>query len=160
MLRESRSSSTSPESRQHISNKSNAPIMSGKKLLATLTDTYQQILATIESIQGDPNAVPVTSTAKRIAGHLVIKDLTEVLDTCQTLAGLFPEIQNLVSAFQTCYEHYFGNLTAKSEPVKTDTLWEHISGAVVIVGMIWEKLEANRLVKQPQWTELSHRASW
>ncbi|MFX0112980.1 MAG: hypothetical protein ACFFB3_00380 [Candidatus Hodarchaeota archaeon] len=158
LLREFGDSSTSPESRLDISNKNIYPVMSGKKALATLTDTYQQILATIESVQGDANAVPVTFTVKRIAGRLVLKDLIEVLNICQTLTGLPLEIQNLMNAFQAYYKHYFGDLTAKTIPIRTEELWEHIPGAAVIVGMLVEKLGASQLTAQPQWAELSLRA--
>jgi hypothetical protein len=116
-----------------VSSGNNTMTEGTKEEFRDLTDSYEKILANIDSIRGDQQPSPITPTGKRIAGHLLLKDLQEFLETLQNLTGLPIEAQNKITAYSTRLNQHFQELVGSGRNISPDELWKRIPGAVKMI---------------------------
>ncbi|MFW9915788.1 MAG: hypothetical protein ACFFGZ_09295 [Candidatus Thorarchaeota archaeon] len=117
----------------HGSSANNTMIEGTKEDYRDLVDSYEKILASIDSIQGDQQPSPITPTGKRIAGHLLIKDLQEFLKILQNLTGLPLETRDKITAYKTRLNQHFQELVGSNREISPDELWKRIPGAVEMI---------------------------
>jgi hypothetical protein len=113
-----------------------------EKEIQALTEFYQKIQATVEDIQKDATAALMTSTGKRIAGQLVVKDLRGALEALQNVIGLPSDVQGRVSDYQAYLNQHFENFSNNNTEADPDLLWEHIPQATELLGRILNSLFA------------------
>lgn len=124
---------SSNEFASQTSSINNASAQGNKEEYRDLTESYEKILANIENIQGDQQPSLVTPIGKRIAGHLLIKDLQEFLETLQNLTGLPIAAQDKITAYSTYLNQHFRELVSSNTIVSPDELWKRIPGAVELI---------------------------
>ncbi|MFW9914039.1 MAG: hypothetical protein ACFFGZ_00385 [Candidatus Thorarchaeota archaeon] len=124
--------------RDLLSNSGNSPLNSNNELENAISH-FEKATATIESIQGDPNSVPITPTGKQIAERLVIKDLSDLLGILQSLANLPESVQDKIATCQAYLNVYIDN-SSKNGITTPNTLWKHVPGAVELIEEILEEL--------------------
>ncbi|MFX0113418.1 MAG: hypothetical protein ACFFB3_02610 [Candidatus Hodarchaeota archaeon] len=108
--------------------------------LIPIMESFQKIIAAVGSGQDRPNAVPITPIGKRIAGHLVAKDLKSLLDILQNLENLPIDVQSKITAYSACLERLFGTSFDSNIITHPDELWARIPGAVELIESILEDL--------------------
>jgi hypothetical protein len=123
----------SNELSSHGSGTNNTMTEGNKEEYRDLAESYEKILANIDSIQGDQQPSPITPTGKRIAGHLLIKDLQKFLETLQNLTGLPIEAQEKITAYSTRLDEQFRELISNNANNSPGELWERIPGAVELI---------------------------
>lgn len=130
------------ESNRQFSNHKPNTAKNTEKEIRVLTESYHKIQATVENIRNDPNTALMTSTGKRIAGQLVVKDLKETLETLQNVIGLSADAQGRISDYQAYLNRHFENLGNDNSEVDPDLLWEYIPQATELLGRIFDGLFA------------------
>ncbi|MFX0113914.1 MAG: hypothetical protein ACFFB3_05170 [Candidatus Hodarchaeota archaeon] len=114
--------------------------------LAPVMEFFQNVIATVDSIEDRPNTVPLTPTGKRIAGHLVLKDLQNLLEIIQKLEilkNLPINVQDKIAACHAYLELQFESLSAANSLNNPNELWARIPGVVdLIEGVLGDLLDA------------------
>ena len=128
--------------RRSFSNDEQDMAKNGEKEIQALTESYQKIRATVENMQNDPSVALMTSTGKRIAGQLVVKDLREALEALQNGIELPSDVQVRIGGYQAYLNRHFENLSSNQMEINPDLLWEHIPRATELLGRILDGLFA------------------
>ncbi|MFW9916832.1 MAG: hypothetical protein ACFFGZ_14600 [Candidatus Thorarchaeota archaeon] len=135
--------------RRSFSNDKPDMAKNAEREIQALTESYQKIRATAENMQNDPSVALMTSTGKRIAGQLVVKDLREALEALQNGIELPSDVEVWISDYQAYLNRHFENLSSNYTEVDPDLLWEHIPEAIELLGRILAGLVATQVDGHP-----------
>jgi hypothetical protein len=128
------------EPRRSFSNDRPETAKNTEKEIQALTESYHKIRATVENMRNDPNTALMTSTGRRIAGQLVVKDLRETLEVLQNGIALPSDVQVRISDYQAYLKRHFENPSNNYAEVDPNLLWEYIPQATELLGTILASL--------------------
>ncbi|MFQ5980802.1 MAG: hypothetical protein ACE5OZ_21910 [Candidatus Heimdallarchaeota archaeon] len=95
-----------------------------------LRELYTKIQETTETVLTKTNSIPITSTGKRIAGRLVIKDIGALLAILKSFPDLSTKAQERISACSTYLDKQFRIPGSNANAVPSDDIWKQIPVAI------------------------------
>ncbi|MFX0116716.1 MAG: hypothetical protein ACFFB3_19365 [Candidatus Hodarchaeota archaeon] len=108
-------------------------------VVTKLRELHRRISQTIQGLKGSGNDAGLSHTGKRVAGHLVVKDLIKILETAEELKRSPYDVKNTIAELRRYIVEQLGMSTdAYMDP---EVLWKRISGGTKIITILLEKLE-------------------
>jgi hypothetical protein len=104
-----------------------------KSAIEDIRELYTKIQETTETVLTKTNSLPITSTGKRIAGRLVIKDIGALLAILKSFPDLSTKAQERISACSTYLDKQFGIPGSNAKAVPPDDIWKQIPVAIELL---------------------------